>query len=117
MPCGIFFHTKFQPGGWPRQGYEAQVNSTHKDPRKTGSVYATKDVGGAISKDYHWFQYEVIVKGKTVTMKVDGKVVNEYTEPDGAKPPKYLSEGTIAIQAHDPGSVVHYRNIMLKVLQ
>lgn len=117
---GIFFHTKFQAGGWPRQGYEAQVNQTHKDWRKTGSVYASKDVGEKDNKaeDYKWFQYDVIVKGKTVTIKIDGELVNEYTEKDDHKhPTKRLGEGTVAIQAHDPGSIIHYRNIMIRVLE
>lgn len=47
---GVYFHTKYQKKGWPDLGFEAQVNSTHSDPRKTGSLYgvvnmfAPKDV-------------------------------------------------------------------------
>ena len=40
---GIYFHTKFQDSGWPSIGYEAQVNNTHKDPKKTGGLYAVQD--------------------------------------------------------------------------
>src|SRR5437016_1537337 len=36
---GIFFHSKFQAEGWPDIGYESQVNNTHADPVKTGSLY------------------------------------------------------------------------------
>ena len=36
---GIYFHTKYQESGWPVVGHEAQVNVTHGDPVKTGSVY------------------------------------------------------------------------------
>jgi len=39
---GIFIHTKYQEEGWPSQGYEIQVNQTHTDWRKTGSVYAVR---------------------------------------------------------------------------
>ena len=39
---GIYFHTKFQPDGWPQQGFEAQVNNTHGDPKKTGGLYNVK---------------------------------------------------------------------------
>ena len=42
--CGIYFHTKFQESGWPSQGFECQVNNTHSDPKKTGGLYAVKDV-------------------------------------------------------------------------
>src|SRR4051794_15332741 len=35
---GMYFRTKKGPG-FPR-GYEAQINSTHRDPVKTGSLYS-----------------------------------------------------------------------------
>ena len=36
----IFFHTRYQDEGWPKYGYEAQVNNTYApDPKKSGSLY------------------------------------------------------------------------------
>ena len=35
---GIYFHTRYQPSGWPSAGYEAQVNATHEDRKKTGGL-------------------------------------------------------------------------------
>jgi hypothetical protein len=35
---GIYFHTKYQPNDWPRAGFECQVNNTHSDWIKTGSL-------------------------------------------------------------------------------
>ena len=62
----------------------------------------------------------IIVKGNQVTVKIDGKTVMEYTEPDGQKPgaqfTRKLDEGAFAFQAHDPGSVVRYKNIRVKRL-
>ena len=119
---GIFFHTAYQEKGWPSQGYEAQVNSTHKDKRKTGSIYAVKDVlNDAPSADGQWFDYLIRVKGKTITVMVDGKVVNEFTEPEDFQPEgkfslRKLGSGTIAIQAHDPKSVIYFRDIKLRTL-
>ena len=41
----------------------------------------------------------------------------DYTEPEDLdRPDRQLSSGTFAFQAHDPGSHVAYRNIMVKVL-
>ena len=44
----------------------------------------------------------------------------EYVEPAGAVAGKEferkLSQGTFALQAHDPGSVVRYKNIRVKKL-
>ncbi|MBI1311376.1 DUF1080 domain-containing protein [bacterium] len=118
---GIYFHTRFQEEGWPKYGFEAQVNNSYdKDPRKTGSLYAVKDVLEAPAKDDKWFTEHLIVKGKHVVIKVDGKTVVDYTEPDDAKPGKdftrVVDKGTFALQAHDPGSTVYFRNIRVKRL-
>ena len=74
----------------------------------------------APAKDDVWFTEHVIVKGNEVTIKVDGKTVVEYTEPEGTKPGKQftrkLDKGTFALQAHDPGSIVFFKNIRVKRL-
>lgn len=117
---GVFFHTQYQETGWPSHGYEAQVNSTHKDKRKTGSIYAVKDVmNDAPSKDGEWFDYLIRVEGKKITIKVNGTVVNEYTEPADLEPlekfkNRRLSAGTIAIQGHDPKSITYFKDIKIR---
>jgi hypothetical protein len=114
---GVYFHTKYLERGWPKKGYEAQVNNTHGDPRKTGSLYAIKDVNKAPAEDDLWWEYHIIVKDKTITLKVNGETTVEYTEPaDLKRPERQLDSGTFAFQAHDPKSVVHFRNIRVKVL-
>jgi len=115
---GIFFHTKWQAEGWPSQGYEAQVNATHSDRRKTASIYAVQDVmDEAPHKDNEWFDYHIKVEGKKITITINGEVVNEYTEPeDPGHETRRLGKGTMAIQAHDPESVIHYKDIQLKIL-
>jgi len=118
---GIYFHTRFQPLGWPQYGYEVQVNNTHSDPKKTGGLYSVSDVFEAPAKDGKWFEMAIAVQGKHVVIKVDGKTVVDYTEPADQKPSKdgfirVISEGTFALQAHDPASEVHYKNIRVKKL-
>jgi hypothetical protein len=118
---GIYFHTRFQPLGWPQYGYEVQVNNTHTDPKKTGGLYAVSDVFEAPAKDGKWFEMHIAVQGKQVVIKVDGKTVVDYTEPADQKPApggfvRVISEGTFALQAHDPNSEVHYKNIRVKKL-
>ncbi len=114
---GIFFHTQYQETGWPEHGYEAQVNATHDDPRKTGSLYAVNDVmHNAPHEDEEWFTYHIIVKGRDITFKVDGETVMEYTEPEDVEGTRRLSSNTIALQAHDPESRVYYRNLEVRVL-
>jgi hypothetical protein len=119
---GIYIHSRYQPEGWPRYGYEIQVNNTYEsDPRKTGSIYSVKDVmRKSPAKDNEWFTEHIIVKDKTITVKVDGKTVAEFTEEAGRKAgrdfTRKLDEGTFALQAHDPKSVVRYKNIRVKPL-
>lgn len=117
---GIYFHTKFQARGWPSKGYEAQVNTTHRDRVKTGSIYHVRDITKAPTKDNEWFTYHIIVQGRRITIKINDKVVNEYTEPESVNAPRGRGRrppsGTFAIQGHDPKSKVYYRNIRVKVL-
>jgi hypothetical protein len=109
---GMFIHTEYQETGWPSKGYEIQVNATHTDWRKTSSIYAVQDIKEAPNKDNEWFTHHIIVEGKKITIKVNDKIINEYTEGDQGR----LSRGTIAIQGHDPKSKVFYKDIMIKIL-
>jgi hypothetical protein len=113
---GIYFHSKYQESGWPSVGYESQVNVTHRDPVKTGSLYNTVKLFKTPAKDNKWWTHEIIVKGKHVVVKIDGKKVIDYTEPADKKGTVKLSKGSFALQAHDPKSVVYYRNLKVKPL-
>jgi hypothetical protein len=114
---GIFFHTEYQEEGWPAKGYEAQVNATHSDPRKTGSLYSVNDVmNDAPHEDEEWFTYYIKVDGDHIEFKLDGETVMEFTEPADRDGDIRLSSGTFALQAHDPDSRVYYRNIEVRLL-
>jgi hypothetical protein len=119
---GMYFHTEYQADDWPQKGIEIQVNNTHGDPRKTGSVYAIKDVmNNSPAKDNEWFTQHVIVDGRKVTVKVNDKVVNEWEQPESGRAlrrlgEKIISSGTFALQGHDPESEVHYRKVLVKLL-
>jgi 3-keto-disaccharide hydrolase len=117
---GIYFHTLYQETDWPKKGYEVQVNQTHKDWRKTGSLYGVQDVKEQLVKDNEWYTYHIIVKGKHITIKINDKVAVDWEEPADRKPgtdfTRILDKGTIALQAHDPNSTVRYKNIRIKRL-
>ena len=114
---GIYFHTKFLESGWPNKGYEAQVNNTQSDPKKTGGLYAVKDNYKAPVKDEEWFDYEIVVQDRKIVVKINGETITEYTEPDDLdRPERQLSSGTFALQAHDPESKVYYKDLMVKKL-
>ena len=119
--AGIYFHTKYQEEGWPRFGYECQVNITHSDPKKSGGLYATADVANPPAKDGEWYKNYIKVEGRHVIIKINDVVTTDYTEPEGKEAfskdfERRLGEGTIAFQAHDPISKVHFRNIRLRRL-
>jgi len=119
---GIYIHTAYQEKVWPAKGFEIQVNNSHTDWRRTGGLYSIADNKEQVAQDGKWFTEHIIVKDKTVTIFVDGKKTSEWTQPadwKGTKefPERQLTSGTIALQAHDPGSVVHYKNIRIKQLK
>ncbi len=118
---GVYIHTEYQGPGWPAKGYEVQINNSHSDPKRTAGLYAVKDVYDAPAKDNEWFTLSIVVKGKHIVTKVNGKVIVDYTE--GANPKReeqykgrLLSHGTFALQGHDPGSTTYFRNIYVKPL-
>ncbi len=116
---GIYIHTQYQESGWPAKGYEVQVNNSHTDWRRTGSLYGVEDVKEVYVKDDVWFVEAVSVRGKHVVIKLNGKTVVDYTEPDNVQRPKgsegrVLSAGTFALQGHDPNSKVYFKNILVK---
>ena len=117
---GIYFHTEYQEDGWPDKGFEVQVNNSHSDWRRSGGLYAIQDVRES-QKDNEWFTEHIIVRGKHVVIKVNGKTTVDWTEPEGWTPPsnmsgRKISSGTFALQGHDPKSVIFYRSVKVKPL-
>lgn len=125
--AGIYFHTKYQAEGWPSTGYEAQVNTTHGDVRKTGSLYAVDDVDAETlettgAKDGEWFDYYIRVYGKHIIIKINDKTLVDYTQPENPERSndmsgRILKSGTFAIQAHDPGSLAYFKDIYVRPLK
>jgi hypothetical protein len=119
---GIYFHTEYQQGGWPDRGYEVQVNNSHSDDIRTGSLYDIVDVKEVYVHDYQWFTEYIKVQGKRVIVKINDTTVVDYTEPEhplrdtASHPFRLISHGTFALQGHDPGSIVYFKNIMVRPL-
>jgi len=141
---GIYFHTKFQESGWPRLGLECQVDNSHSDWRRTGSLYGILNLTwgpekpGADNKqetialpeppvtDNVWYTQEIICQGSQITVKLNGKTMIDYTMPQGdtehrlATGVTWLPEGTFALQGHPPlpGAISKacFKNIRVKVL-
>lgn len=117
---GVFFHTGPQKE-FLKKGYEAQVCNSCGDTRKTGSLLVVEDHDTSPVKDDEWFEYHILVSGKHIVLKVNGRTTVDYTEPPNVKRPdtweqRVLCHGLIAVQAHDAHSTVMYRNIKVRVL-
>jgi len=80
------------------------------------------DVIKDIVKDNEYFTEHIIVQGDTVTVRLNNKEVVKWTKPadwNGGRegPGRTIGEGTIAFQGHDPNSIVHYKNVLIKPLK
>jgi len=117
---GIYFHTEYQQDGWPKKGYESQINNSHSDWKRTSGLYDVVNIKEAPAKDNEWFTQHIIVQGKHIIVQTNGKTIVDYTEPENVVrkdwPGRKLSSGTFALQGHDPKSIVYYKNIMVKPL-
>jgi hypothetical protein len=141
---GIYFHTKFQQGGFPRFGLECQVDNSHSDWRRTGSLYGIYNLTWGpetppadnsqetivLAKppvtDNVWYTQEIICQNGAVTVKLDGKTMLEYKITEGDVEHKlstgvtWLPQGTFALQGHPPMpnhiSKACFKNIRVKVL-
>ncbi len=113
---GIYLHIDHHPEGWFFDGHEVQINNSHADPVRTGSLWGVVKLYDTPVKDNEWFTVHVMVKDQNIVVKVNGKIVVDYTEPEGVPGPRRLNKGYIALQQHDPGSSVRFRNIKIKKL-
>lgn len=109
---GLYFRTTRKPGFM--DGYEAQIDSTHTDPIRTGSLYGMCHVYKQHVKPDTWFTYDLEVRddvwrGRKMTrikISIDGNELYEYMDFALTFGP-----GHFAFQHHDPGSIVHIRKV------
>jgi hypothetical protein len=141
---GIYFHTKYQEAGWPKFGLECQVNNSHLDWRRTGSLWGVRNISWgpetppadnkeivtilpeAPVHDNVWYTEEVVYQDGLITVKLDGKTMFEYQMPEASKEHRmptgmtWLPRGTFALQGHPPApghsSKASFKNIRVKVL-
>ncbi len=118
---GMYVRAKFE-GGFP-PGYETQINATHTDKIRTGSLYPdgraklNRSVDGilvmdtAAHKPDEFFVQETIIKGSNIRILVNGKQTVDYDHPNSP-----YTKGHFALQGHDPGTVVTFKRVEFKDL-
>jgi len=124
---GIYFHTKYQPSGFPAGGFEVQINNSYvgeggyREHKKTGSLYGVRDVYKALVKDDTWFNLHIGVQGNRAQVRLNDVLLVDYVQPD---PPvtaphgegRVIDRGTFALQCHNKGSHVSFKNIFVRPL-
>ncbi|MFN0075802.1 MAG: DUF1080 domain-containing protein [Prosthecobacter sp.] len=123
---GIFIHTDDSTRDKVlhlAKGYEIQLNSSAKEKRKTGSLYAIVDLDKSPVDETQWFRVHITVRDQRITVRINDQQVIDYTEPPGVqRPPERAGRkldpqgGAIALQAHDPKSVFFFKDIRIKRL-
>jgi 3-keto-disaccharide hydrolase len=116
---GVYVLTEYQERGFPGKGFEIQVNNSHTDRIRSGSLYHVVDLSYIPAKDDEWFPMEISVSGDTITVSVKGNQVVRWTQPPDWNgnydtPGRKIAPGTIAFQAHDPNSTTAYANIRIR---
>lgn len=106
---GMCFRTEWGPG-FPK-GYEAQVNSSHTDWRRTGSLYNFVNIKEQLIPDDTWGNQHIIANGNHIIIQVNGKTVVDYVDDKNT-----YTTGYLAFQQHNKGSVVEYKNVKMKPL-
>lgn len=123
---GVFIHTDMSTRDKAlhlAKGYEIQLNSSDKEARKTGSLYAIVDLAKSPVDESKWFDLRITVVDKRITIHLNNEQVVDYTEPESPKRPperagRLLSPdgGGIALQAHDPKSTFYFKDLRIKRL-
>ena len=62
-----------------------------------------------------WNQVRVIAKGNHFQLFINGKLSSEFIEH--LKPERRLDSGMIQLQLHDPGMIVHFKDLRIKILR
>jgi serine/threonine protein kinase len=119
---GVFFRTPFGPRVPTNSpvrpvGFEAQINSTHQDPNKTGSLYLL-GVGAIVGlretpvSPGEWFTEEVIAEGNHLIIKVNGTTTADYTDQK-----RLFTSGHLALQQLNPETMAEFRKIEIKEMR
>ena len=125
-------------------GIECQIDNSHSDWRRTGSLWGIKNVTWgpetppAKNKeetivlpqspiaDNAWYTQEIICRNGQVVVKLNDKTLLEYTVADADREHTLSTKrtwpvrGTFALQGHPPMpgeiSKVYFKNIRVKIL-
>ena len=105
------FHT---PGRREHACFRGDHLVIDKDDKPT----VTKIKGAVTLADIHkggWNDVHIVVKGNRFVFSINGKPSSEFIEHLPAE--RRLHKGMIQLQLHDPGMIVHFKDVKIKILK
>ncbi len=121
---GVFFHTDYLAPNAQRDlanGYEVQLNSSEKEKRKTGSLYAVVDLAKSPANESEWFRVRISVQGKHILVQLNDQTVVDYVEPanvrrrrSGLAASSTRGVGPSRFKAMIPAARFYFKDIRLK---
>lgn len=101
---GIFLRTPLKPTDPARDCYELNIAAADVSPFSTGSFVGRQKAAGSFDTA-DWRRFDVSAQGGHFTVRVDGEVVLDYTDPTP------LARGRIGLQLNK--GRVEFRNLKL----
>ena len=102
---GVFLRMKHKPGDVATDCFELNIANDSSHPFPTGSFVKRNKVEVDVRND-NWQTFHMIVDGGDITVKLDGKTVNEYVDTSGVK------RGYIGLQFNK--GPIKFRNVLLR---
>ncbi|MEN3939893.1 family 16 glycoside hydrolase [Prosthecobacter sp. SYSU 5D2] len=116
---GVWIHTPKNPRDISKPGLEVQICNNGVDSQKTGSIYSVQPQTRLLARDGQWFDLKIVVQEKTIRVFINGRQVNEWTQPAGWRPPPSvptaeLGSGTIGLQSN--GGLTWFKDLFIRPL-
>lgn len=124
---GVFIRLPEEPKDpWygVHNGYEVQIDAAGDEWHSTGALYSLSKVSARNQKPAGaWNTMDIVLKGQTTTVLLNGKKVNEFRGDQEVPPRKQWfepvrgprpEEGYIGLQNHDPRSSVFFKQVSFK---
>ncbi len=109
-------------GAWDFHTPGRREHACHRGTRlvidENDNPTVTKLEGAVTLDDIHqsdWNEVYVIVKGNNFKFSINGKPASEFSEH--LPPERRLDKGMIQLQLHDPGMIVHFKDLRIKILR
>jgi len=88
--------------------YEIQLHDVEESHYPTGSLYHFRRSSYPRIESEQWFLFQMWVKERWCLVRINGENVMEYDRLEN------LNEGPIALQAHDAGRWIDYKDILVR---